>query len=233
MTAIAPGITEAARVEWQRRVPTEYAVCSLAQDFARRLTQLGAPAHLIEQALVMALDELEHAVLAQGVLEAAGSPALVAFDPTSFKSYRAEDPLLDLTMMTVSNLCLGETLAVRVSHGLRANARVPVARGALERVVADEPSHAALGWQTLDWILGLPQVEEVAACIASNLGQWVSDYRDSFAGPNLLAHLVDLGEPDLAWGLATPDFHRETFERTLTGDWAPRLARRGFEVGLR
>lgn len=206
----------------------EYAVCALAQDFARRLTQVGAPASLIEGGLLMALDELEHAVLAQEAAEAAGAAGLVDFDPDAFRLYRSEDPITDLTMMATCNLALGETLAVRVSHGLRENARVPVAVAALERVVSDEPRHAALGWQTLDWLLEHTREEDVRGTISTHLETWVSDYQAGFVGDRPEPHLVGLADEDLAWGLATLEFHRDSFERTLSSDWVPRLARRGF-----
>lgn len=221
-------MTPSALLEWRRRVAQEYAVCSLAQDFSRRLTQVGAPASLIEGALLMALDELEHAVLAQEVAEELGSAEPVSFDQDSFKVYRSDDPVVDLTFVAVSNLCLGETLAVRVSHGLRNNATVAVARAALDRVVSDEPRHAALGWQTLDWVLNGPESSTAQEAVSNNLETWISDYRDAFAGAIPEPHLRDLGSADLAWGLATTDFHRRAFETTLAHDWAPRLARRGF-----
>lgn len=205
-------------------------MCAMAQDFSRRLTWIGAPASLIEGALVMALDELEHGVAAQEVLESTGSSELVNFDPASFKLYRSDDPTVDLALMAVSNLCLGETLAVRVSRGLRDNAVVGSAALALDRVVTDEPRHAALGWQTLDWLLGGPEEEKVRRTITDHLPSWICDYRQAFAGVEVEPHLRNLRSQDLEWGLASPEFHREAFERTLVRDWAPRLARRGIDL---
>jgi hypothetical protein len=204
----------------------------LTQDFSRRLTQVGAPASLIEDALLMALDELEHAVLAQEVAEELGSLGAVPFDQDSFKVHRSDDPIVDLASVAVSNLCLGETLAVRVSHGLRNNATIQVAKSALDRVVSDEPRHAALGWHTLDWLLDGPEAATVRETVSANLNTWIADYRDAFAGTEPEPHLSDLGPADLAWGLATIEFHRETFETTLARDWAPRLARRGLKGNI-
>ena len=230
MISTAPVLTDAGRIEWRRRVAQEYAVCALAQDFARRLTQVGAPATLIEQALVMALDELEHAVLARQVLDSAGDDEPVAFDRAAYIWPQDGHPIAELTMVAVANLCLGETLAVRISHGLRDNATHGAALAALDRVVSDEPRHAALGWCTLDWLLDHPECDVVRNAISDHLGMWVSGYREAFTAEAAADHLRALTASDLAWGLATPQYHQDILERTVIRDWAPRLARRGIDL---
>jgi hypothetical protein len=130
----------------------------------------------------------------------------------------------------VPNLCLGETLALRIVHHLRGNAIEPRARAALDRVVRDEPRHAALGWETLDWLLDSPSEDAVRQNIETELPTWIMSLRDSFAGPNVEPHLLDLAPDDFDWGLASPDTHRAIFEQTLEKDWQPRLSRRGFQL---
>lgn len=222
--------SDAVRIEWQRRVATEYAVCAFAQDFARRLTMFGAPSELIEQALTMALDELEHARHAVEVAAAAGAEGAVVFDPSAFAVETAEDPAVNIAVAAVSSLCLGETLALRVVHRLRSNARVTEAQRALDRVIADEPRHAALGWETLDWLLDLPQGEIVGLAVERELPRWRAELQASFAGPHSEPHLIDLTGDDLSWGLAPVSDYRAIFDETVERDWKPRLARRGFSL---
>ena len=222
--------SDAVRIEWQRRIATEYAVCAFAQEFARRLTMFGSPPELIERALVMALDELEHARGAVVVAAAARAKGAVIFDPEEFAVESALDPAVNIAVATVSSLCLGETLALRMVHELRENARVVEAQQALDRVIADEPRHAALGWETLDWLLGLPQGDVVGEVVERELPRWIATLRGSFAGPEPEPHLTDLTEDDLAWGLAPVDDYRVWFEETVERDWKPRLARRGFAI---
>lgn len=220
----------AVRLEWPRRVAAEYAVCLLAEDFAQRLTRFGAPAELVQGALQMALDELEHARLARQVCDEAGVRGPVAFDLDTYGVDAAPDPACHIAAVAVPNLCLGETLALRIVHRLRANATVGVARGALDRVVADEPRHAALGWTTLDWLLDLPDGRGVRESIERELPRWAAALRGSYAGAYVEPHLAALGPADTAWGLASPELHRAVFEETVERDWAPRLARRGFAL---
>jgi hypothetical protein len=175
----------------------------------------------------MALDELEHARLARRVCAAAGSVGAVAFDPSAYIIDTSPEPAAHIAAVAVPNLCLGETLAVRIAHRLRSSAEVPLARIALDRVVGDEPRHAALGWETLDWLLGPPSGEAVREFIEGNLPRWVATLRDSFAGPYVEPHLVDLGADELVWGLASPQVQRAIFEETVERDWMPRLSRRG------
>ena len=230
MTILAPA-TDAVRTEWQARVAAEYAVCAVAQELARRLTLFGSPPELIEQALTMALDELAHARLAAEVCAASGAQGAVIFDPDEFAVETAEHPAVNIAVAAVPSLCLGETLALRLIHHLRDNARVDAARRALDRVVADEPRHAALGWETLDWLLDGPDAEVVRDAVEHALPRWVDTLRGSFAGPVPEPHLGSLGDGDLLWGLAPVGDYRAVFEETVERDWKPRLARRGFHLG--
>jgi len=218
----------AVRLEWQRRVVAEYAVCLSAQELAQRLTRFGSPPELIGGALEMALDELEHARLARGVCDAAGARGAVEFDPGAFLFESDVDRTAHIAVALVPNLCLGEVLATRINHRLRANARRPPARNALGRVAADEPRHAALGWAILDWLLTLEGSGEVRAAVSRHLPGWTASLRHSFASEGALPHLQDLTDDDLAWGLARPGDYEAVFEQTVARDLAPRLARRGF-----
>ena len=227
---MADRASETVCVEWGRRVAAEYAVCLLAQDFAQRLTMFAAPPDLIEAALQMALDELEHARLAQRVCEAAGGEPVVTFDPAAFAVGRSSLPAVHIAVVAVPNLCLGETLALRIVHELRNNATVPLARAALDRVVRDEPRHAALGWETLDWLLGTPTEAVVREAIENELPAWLATFRDSFAGPQVEPHLLRLAPDDLDWGSASAETQQAIFEETIERDWRARLARRGFRM---
>jgi hypothetical protein len=222
--------SDAVRLDWQRRVAAEYSVSAFAQDFAHRLTMFGAPPDLIEQALVTALDELAHARLAADVCAAAEATGAVVYDPEAFYDFHAEDPAEDIAVAAVPSLCLGEMLALRLQHHLREGATVPVACAAIDRVLDDEPRHAALGWTTLDWLLDLPQGDDVGDAVERALPGWVDAIRASFAGDRPEPHLIDITDADRAWGLAPANEFKAIFETTVERDWTPRLARRGFTL---
>ena len=220
--------SDAVQIEWQRRVPAEYAVSALAQDLALRLTMFGAPSTLIEQALTMALDELAHAADAASVAAAAGATGTPVFDPAAFAFESDDDPVFNILVAVVPSLCLGETLALRIVHHMRDVARVPAARVALDRIVRDEPRHAALGWQILDWLLDTEYEERVHLFVGRELPRWTESLRRSFAGEHAAPHLAGITEADREWGLAYVDDVREIFAVTVVRDWEPRLGRRGF-----
>jgi len=222
--------SEAARIDWPRRVATEYAVSAFAQDLALRLTMFGAPATFIEQALHMALDELAHATDAAAVSAAAGATTTPVFDPATFAYEREADPAFDIAVAVVPSLCLGEVLALRIIHHERAGAREPVVVAALDRVVHDEPRHAALGWQALDWLLDSPRGADVHAYVARRLPAWVEQLRRDYAGEAPLPHLAAVTDEDRAWGIAPVGEIHDIFHTTVERDWLPRLARRGFAL---
>lgn len=225
--------SDAVRVEWQGRVVTEYAVSAFAQDYALRLTMLGAPPELIEDALHMALDELAHARDATAVADAAGADGTRVFDPFTFTHEHDAHPALHVAFAAVPSLCLGEILALRVIHHLRASTTVHAAQTALDRVIADEPRHAALGWATIDWLLDSPYADDVRAGVERELPRWFATLRASYAGPVPQPHLAQVSDEDRAWGLAPVEEYAKIFEETVERDWLPRLARRGITVSSR
>ena len=178
----------------------------------------------------MALDELEHARLARDVSQFAGAPAQVVLDPAMLVFEASTDVVESIAVLIVPSLCLGEILAVRLTHELRANARVPAAQGALDRVLADEPRHAALGWETLDWLLSLPRADTTRRWLEMRLPGWVASIQDSFVAARAETHLRQLADEDLVWGLVHPARQEAIVAETLERDWRPRLARRGFTI---
>lgn len=218
-------------MEWERRVTSEYAVCELAQEFARRLTLSGAPPHLISSSLQMAIDELEHAKLAAAVSYAVGNTS-----PPTYQALGLATPLTpDLSWMiadiAVPNLCLGETLATRINRVYQRNATVPIAREALNRVCRDEPRHASLGWQTLDWLLQGPDEPAIRRDLNHRLGYWITDLTTSFVGSEAMPHLRTITTADRQWGLEEPAALRGVI-KTVHQDWRQRLGRRGFRVSI-
>jgi hypothetical protein len=107
---------------------------------------------------------------------------------------------------------------------------VPIVCAAIDRVLDDEPRHAALGWTTLDWLLDLPQGDDVGDLVERGLPGWVDAIRASFTGDRPEPHLVDVTDADRAWGVAPATEFKAIFETTVERDWTPRLARRGFTL---
>ncbi len=221
-------MSSAAAVEWQRRVAAEYAICWLSQEVAQRLTLIGAPPELIHDALVMALDELEHARLAATVAAALGVRQPSVFDPDAFIVEQAPTAAANLAVVIVPSLCLGETLAIRLNQLQYGKAEHVEARQALARAAADEPRHAALGWAILDLLLDNDPTGEARPTIAQRLPRWIASLRAMFDAEHALPHLTELAPADVAWGLADPEESEAAMTRVAEQAWQPRLARRGF-----
>ena len=81
----------------------------------------GAPPELIDQALATARDELAHAQRAAEVAAAAGSTLTPTFDPSAYANESTGDAALDIVARG-SEPRLGEILALRIVHHLRAGA---------------------------------------------------------------------------------------------------------------
>lgn len=142
----------AARAVWTTTAFSEYASAAAFAEIAAALLACNAPIDLAAAAGDFVVDELVHTELAARLAAALGGA--VALDVDLGKLVRppaARDPLLACAELIVRTSCVGEALTVPILKRARALAGSELVASALAAVVADESSHAQLGWWFLDW----------------------------------------------------------------------------------
>ena len=202
MSLVIPAGREAAAIadEWRRRAAGEYASAAIAAEFAWWLARAGAPPALFAGAQRVALDELDHAKLAQDVVRELGHDPDIDVATSAMKLPEIDDDLIaSIAEAAVRTYALSETLAIALFRLLRGSATAPAAIAFLDRTLRDEPIHAALGWQVLDWLLQRPEVVTLRPRIRTAAAD----------GLAALARLYGVGcthdpapEASLQWGVA-------------------------------
>jgi len=152
---------------WLDDALKEHASVAAFSRFAMQLLGVGAPAHLVQNALRASLDEIAHAkacfALARRYGAAASGPSALAIHDAL-----EEVDLAALVALNVEEGCIGETLGVLIADEQRGRATDPHVRSILERVVRDEARHADLGWRFVAWAIGRdPHLREVAIAEAA------------------------------------------------------------------
>lgn len=137
---------------WLARAAMEHASVAAFARFAMQLQALGAPAELIADAHVAALDELRHARLCFAVASRLDGrrlgPGPLALDGLDLRA----DPA-SVAVETILEGCIGETVAAAKMRYLADAASDPDLRRLLRAIADDEARHAALAWRALGWLL--------------------------------------------------------------------------------
>lgn len=215
---------DAVRQEWMRRIEAEYCSAAHTQHLTLWLIQLGFPRELINDGLRIVQDELDHAELSATVYQAAGgSSAPVLVEQTLALKTRHQLLRHDALLFAVDIFCLGETVAVPLFKELRSECTVPVARGALDRILRDEVRHRQFGWDVLDYFID----------VHTDSKKLVVD-----ALPALFAKLIHLygrapkeliiaDRTSRAWGLMPFAHYRAILFETMETEILPRFADHG------
>lgn len=217
--------------EWLRRVDAEYRSTAAASTMALWLVQIGASPDLVKEALRIARQELDHAMLSHRVYLAAGGQAGLSVDRAALTLPRSEgEPLEhDVARLCVDMFCLGETVAVRLFKELRQRCDVPVARRVLDRVLRDEVGHREFGWTLLEWLLALPVGPTLRALIVRELPASFERLAALY-GADVNRTETTLPREVARWGLMPSSRYVELLEATHAKDYVPRFARLGIEV---
>ncbi len=223
----APLPSELVRYEWAGRIEAEYRSAAVTQQTVLWLLQIGASPDLVRAGLRIVADELAHAELATKVFVAAGGKGTPVLDRSSLGLARTHRELEhDVVSAVVRIFCLGETVAVRLFANLRKGASVPVARRALDRVLADEVRHRSFGWIALEWLLFLPCADELRAVVEAQLPIWLGQLERDY-GDGLDRGIRSVTDVERAWGIAPWKEYAAILHRAHDRDYAPRFARLG------
>ena len=210
------------------RTVAEYHSAAITQHLTLWLIQIGASPDLIRMGLRITDDELMHAEMAHGVLNAAGGSLSAPLDREALKLDR--DPAValevDVARVVTEVFCLGETVAVPLFSALRRGCTVPIARDALDRVLEDEVRHREFGWQALTWLLTETAMgETLKVQMQAELGGMLRRLSRNYAGQQGRC------TPDeIAWGLMAPPRYGIILAETLARSFVPRFEAVGIDA---
>jgi hypothetical protein len=131
----------------------EHASIASFNRFSLQLLGVGAPADLVEQAQRAALDEVHHARICFAIAEQylgqplGPSPLDLSGDVLGALS------LAGVVAATVTEGCVGETLAALEAEASRDLAPARALRCAWSIIAQDEATHAELAWSFVSWAL--------------------------------------------------------------------------------
>ncbi len=211
----------AAQLVWTRTAFSEYASAAAFAEIASALLACGAPIDLVAAAGDFVVDEIVHTEAAARLAGALGGAVALEVDLSRLvRPPTGGDPLLRAAELIVRTSCVGEALTVPMLKLSGRLAGAPLIDQAIAHIVADESSHAQLGWWFLDW--ADPRLEDDArahlgrvagaalrgfaplldaACGASGLGVVPCEqYDPAFAG----AAVRQVAAPLAARGIVVP-----------------------------
>lgn len=215
-------MTPRVHAEWARRVAAEYRSAAVTAQALTWAIQVGLPAELLHAAHRVVGDELDHAALAMAALVAlGGADAPVEVDASVLELPAFDGALPSLAASIARDFCLGETLAVPYFAAMRTRATHPAVVPVLDRILADEARHRALGWDALDALLAAhPPLRPWIAAGLPTLEAGFGGYREPPDAPPLTAD-------ERACGLLEHAEYAALYRRTWAEDIGPRFARRG------
>lgn len=147
---------------WLDAAQMEHASIASFGQFALQLLALGAPAELVEQAHVAALDEIEHARICFALASAYGGQR-VGPGPLDAVTGGFSSEWRAVVCANVEEGCVGETLSALEATEAARRATDPAVQAALDAVAFDEEQHAQLAWAVWGWALGVaPEVREAS-----------------------------------------------------------------------
>lgn len=139
--------------EWKSRIIAEYNSSVVTARMLQLLILQAAPDPILDTCMRVIRDELDHAKLSYDCFVAFGGPSKVLdMDMSVFVSIPKDDPKLIFDDLVLYFL-LGESFAVPLFHGMYQNAKHPLAKNMLTRVLQDESVHRAFGWSVLDFLI--------------------------------------------------------------------------------
>ncbi len=139
--------------QWKEAALHEHASVASFAKFTMDLLALGAPARLVTAATEAQADEVIHAQLCFAV-----AAELLGEDcgpgPVPLDGLDAGDPTAETMMIeTIRDACVNESIAAAEAAYLSAHADHEGLRSVLSTIADDESRHAAMGWQTVQWIV--------------------------------------------------------------------------------
>jgi hypothetical protein len=162
--APSPAHATALAAAWRGDALAEHASVASFHRFGLELLGCGAPVALVADAAVAVLDEIRHAKACFTIATALDG-SQVGPGPLAIADATLHRDLAALAAATVTEGCVGETLAAaRAAAAARGCSDAGIAV-TLRRIADDEARHADLAWKFVAWAVrqGDPAVREAVA----------------------------------------------------------------------
>ena len=134
---------------WLEQAGYEHASVASFARTTLELLALGAPADLVRDTQLAALDEVRHAQALYAVARSLGArdpgPGPVTTDRPLARD------LVSFAVATFEDACIGETVGALAAQRAAETAEDPELARVLSAIAVDEDRHAALAWRTLAW----------------------------------------------------------------------------------
>ncbi|MCA9544758.1 MAG: hypothetical protein KC613_10225 [Myxococcales bacterium] len=131
---------------WEARTRSEYVGVMITRKLHGLLVDVNAPMDLQELALVMTLQEQQHAALCAAAARSLGSDGAVAFELSELQQARSAQPIeAQLHEIICGTFAVGEVTALGlIKHALKTLPDSPY-RDVLATIAADEVLHGRIG----------------------------------------------------------------------------------------
>lgn len=143
----------AARRAWTGAAYQEHRTGVACAATLRALIEARAPIDLVAVASRFPLDEMVHVELCARMAMECGGGTEIRYDPDAVILDANEDlsPLLRACELAVRFFCVGEAISIPLLRATWHNAKHPLPRAVLGRIVKDEAAHGVFGFTVLDW----------------------------------------------------------------------------------
>lgn len=144
-----------ARQAWEDRTRAEYVGVMIVRHFHGLLVDLNAPMDLQELALVMLLQEQQHARLCMAAARSLGADGQVTFMLEELQLARSDAPLeQQFYQALIGTYAIGEAVALELLTGSIAVLPASGYREILRLIARDEVLHGRIGHRILDQLKG-------------------------------------------------------------------------------
>jgi len=212
---------------WLEQTIAEYNSSARTVHLAHWMQHIAMSPDLIRDAIRIADDEMVHAQLCYATAVDAGYSSALPEDQFSLSLVETSDDLrYSFLNVLVESYCFGETVAVPLFSAMRQETQQESALTVYNRVLEDEPRHAAFGWLTLAW------------CDEhwSETREWLTTIVPSALLAMKAAYVTDetfkpsLSDEEHRWGMMDPSRYNEILFQSAKKTFSNRLSH--YEISL-
>jgi hypothetical protein len=205
-SALTPEVVEKLGKQWVDNGLAEHASVASFSRFSLQLMSVAAPAVLVEQAHLAAIDEINHAKLCFGLAaKFTGKQLGPGPFPIPDGTVHVATTMEEMASSVAVEGCVGETLSVVRAAAQISMARDPSVRKVLRTIATDEARHAGLAWKTVRWAFTQGS-EEVRNAITASLNR---PFAEVDPAPPPPAVERDMEQTLLAYGVMSTQATRE------------------------